>query len=182
MLKNHWDFSEKNVPRVSHTHTVNRRHKLHRSEIYCRVARDRRRSAARERESDKSATGENPDSRMRKSLRARNEGCAVSFIAAFPAVYRDSLANGKRHNGHDGTRMEQRVDATRRGQVSPGVARCIALVTSFAGVGSDKETPPPPRRWQSGTSEAGFDVCMGYKTTANRSYSPIDPKNAFRLS
>lgn len=82
----------------------------------------------------------------------------MSFIAAFPAVYRDSLANGKRHNGR--TRMEQRVDATRRDGTGPGIARrciarCIALVTSFAGVGSDKETPPRRRRQrrQSGTSE-----------------------------
>lgn len=38
----------------------------------------------------------------RKSRRLQR---GASFIVAFPAVYRDSLANGKRHNGgHDGTK------------------------------------------------------------------------------
>lgn len=60
---------------------------------------------------------------------------------------------------------------SRRGaarQVSPSVARYIALVTSFAlGGGVIKRQP---RR------EEGFDERAAHKTTASRGYSPIDPK------
>lgn len=73
----------------------------------------------------------------------------MSFIAAFPAVYRDSLANGKQHNGvHEWNKEPRRVAAGRGGgggaRYRPGVALPLVspLVTSFAGSRqrSDKET------------------------------------------
>lgn len=81
---------------------------------------------------------------VRKSLRARNEGCAVSFIAAFPAVYRDSLANGKQHNGVHEWNKEP---PTRRGQVSPYRPRNV--VHGRRGR-SDKETAAAA--WKGSTS------------------------------
>lgn len=72
---------------------------------------------------------------MRESREPRRLQRGASFIVAFPAVYRDSLANGKRYNGgHAGTK---RWSCRYRGVASLG----IALVTSFVSQGcSDKET------------------------------------------
>lgn len=60
------------------------------------------------------------------------------------------------------------------GQVSPGVARYIALVTSFASRGwSDKETD---RAREEGRRGRVRRARAEHKTTARRGYSPIDPK------
>lgn len=63
---------------------------------------------------------------MRESREARRLQRGASFIVAFPAVYRDSLANGKRHNGgHDGTK---RGPCRYRGIVPRNVVRRGARV------------------------------------------------------
>lgn len=82
---------------------------------------------------------------MRESREPRRLQRGASFIVAFPAVYRDSLANGKRYNGgHAGTK---RWPCRYRGVASLG----IALVTSFVSQGcSDKET-----LWRKGEGDAG---------------------------
>lgn len=64
----------------------------------------------------------------------------MSFIAAFPAVYRDSLANGKRHNGvHEWNKESTKGGGGRYRQASPA---CIVARNVVRGrrERSDKET------------------------------------------
>lgn len=125
VLKNRRDFSERLVPRVSRTQSIAAQAPHRYLKYNCTTIGGTARHGVAWRANEnrnKSATGENPDSRTRKSLRARNEGCAMSFIAAFPAVYRDSLANGKRHNGRTRIGTKSRRDGTRYRQAMPVVS------------------------------------------------------------
>lgn len=110
----------------------------------------------------------------------------MSFIAAFPAVYRDSLANGKQHNGvHEWNKEQRRVAAWRGGAGrGPGIAQAShplvsPLVTSFAGVGSGVIKRQAPRaRGVQGHGRVRRRARGTQNDRASRGYSPIDPKNA----
>jgi len=144
ILKNHLDFLEKRAASFTHAHSQSR-HKLHRSQIHCTVARKKKCNEW------KSAKIQTPERESRYVLVTKAARCHSSWLFRLfiAIVWRTGSGTMAVH--------EWNKESTRRDQVSPGVARCIALVTSFAGVGSDKETPP---RWLQGeTSEVGFDVC-----------------------